>query len=112
MQLYSDLHTAERQVLSREQLYSFVWNEESNYNVDELIKAHIKAIRKKLTPSRKEYIKNVWGIDLTQIANSRSDSCCGYLLHFGIFSKLNLQISTAVHNLKDSYNPVIAVREI
>lgn len=50
------------QVLSREQLYRFVWNEDSNYNVDELIKAHIKAIRKKLTPSGKEYIKNVWGV--------------------------------------------------
>lgn len=50
------------QVLSREQLYSFVWNEDVHYNVDELIKAHIKALRKKLTPSGKEYIKNVWGV--------------------------------------------------
>lgn len=50
------------QVLSREQLYSLVWNENSGYNVDELIKAHIKALRKKLTPSGAEYIKNVWGI--------------------------------------------------
>lgn len=49
------------QVLSREQLYSYVWNEDA-HNVDELIKAHIKALRKKLTPAGKEYIKNVWGI--------------------------------------------------
>ena len=50
------------QVLSREQLYELVWNRDLQYNVDELIKAHIKALRKKLTPSGKEYIKNVWGI--------------------------------------------------
>lgn len=50
------------QVLSREQLYSLVWNEANGYNIDELVKAHIKAIRKKLTPSGAEYIKNVWGI--------------------------------------------------
>ncbi|MEQ3170105.1 response regulator transcription factor [Dysosmobacter welbionis] len=49
------------QVLSREQLYSYVWNEDA-HNVDELVKAHIKALRKKLTPAGKEYIKNVWGI--------------------------------------------------
>lgn len=50
------------QVLSREQLYSYVWNQDVQYNVDELVKAHIKALRKKLTPAGKEYIKNVWGI--------------------------------------------------
>ena len=49
------------QVLSREQLYSYVWNEDA-HNVDELVKAHIKALRKTLTPDGKEYIKNVWGI--------------------------------------------------
>lgn len=37
------------QVLSREQLYGYVWNQEVQYNVDELVKAHIKALRKKLT---------------------------------------------------------------
>lgn len=50
------------QVLSREQLYSAVWNEDSPYNVDESVKSHIKALRKKLTPAGKEYIKNEWGI--------------------------------------------------
>lgn len=50
------------QVLSREQLYGYVWNQEVQYNVDELVKAHIKTLRRKLTPKGKEYIKNVWGI--------------------------------------------------
>lgn len=50
------------QVLSRKQLYSFVWKEDISYNVDELIKAHIKTLRKKLSPSGKELIKNEWGI--------------------------------------------------
>ncbi len=49
------------QVLSREQLYSYVWMEDA-HNVDEVVKAHIKALRRKLTPAGKEYIKNVWGI--------------------------------------------------
>lgn len=50
------------QVLSREQLYSYVWNQDVQYNVDELVKAHIKALRRKLISAGKEYIKNVWGI--------------------------------------------------
>ena len=50
------------QVLSREQLYQMAWNENSAYNVDETVKAHIKSLRKKLTPAGAEYIKNVWGI--------------------------------------------------
>lgn len=50
------------QVLSREQLYSYIWNQDTHYNVDELVKAHIKALRKKLTSTGKEYIKNVWGV--------------------------------------------------
>lgn len=50
------------QVLSKEQLYSYVWNQNIQYNVDEMVKAHIKALRKKLTPAGKEYIKNIWGI--------------------------------------------------
>lgn len=50
------------QVLSREQLYSLVWSENNGYNVDELIKTHIKTLRRKLTPAGVEYIKNVWGI--------------------------------------------------
>lgn len=50
------------QVLSREQLYSLVWKESNGYNVDDLIKTHIKTLRKKLTPTGAEYIKNIWGI--------------------------------------------------
>lgn len=50
------------QVLSREQLYQMVWDENSAYNVDETVKSHIKTLRKKLTPAGAEYIKNVWGI--------------------------------------------------
>lgn len=50
------------QVLSREQLYSQVWNNENTYNIDETVKSHIKTLRKKLTPADQEYIKNVWGI--------------------------------------------------
>ncbi|MBS6221403.1 response regulator transcription factor [Enterocloster bolteae] len=50
------------QVLSREQLYNQVWNNEKSYNVDEAVKSHIKSLRKKLTVSDIDYIKNVWGI--------------------------------------------------
>lgn len=50
------------QVLSREQLYNLVWNESNGYNIDELVKTHIKTLRRKLTPAGAEYIKNVWGI--------------------------------------------------
>lgn len=50
------------QVLSREQLYGMVWNGERSYNIDEIVKGHIKALRKKLTPADRKYIKNVWGI--------------------------------------------------
>lgn len=50
------------QVLSREQLYNAVWKETTAYNVDEQVKAHIKALRRKLIPAGKEYIKNEWGV--------------------------------------------------
>lgn len=50
------------QVLSREQLYRAVWNEDSAYNVDESVKSHIKSLRKKLFPLGKEYIQNEWGV--------------------------------------------------
>lgn len=50
------------QVLSREQLYSAVWNENTAFNVDEQVKAHIKALRRKLAPSGKELIQNEWGV--------------------------------------------------
>lgn len=49
------------QVFSREQLYNYVW-EEAIYNVDDVVKAHIKGLRKKLSDVKTTYIKNVWGI--------------------------------------------------
>lgn len=49
------------QVLSREQIYDYVWNEDSAFNVDDVVKAHIKAIRKKLSTADTQYIQNVWG---------------------------------------------------
>lgn len=50
------------QVLSREQIYRAVWNEDSVYNIDEAVKAHIKSLRKKLLPLGKEYIRNERGV--------------------------------------------------
>lgn len=50
------------QVFSREQLYSRVWDDHSAFNVDEVVKTHIKTLRQKLSISRNEYIINVWGI--------------------------------------------------
>lgn len=49
-------------VLSRAQLYQMVWEENASFNIDELVKAHIKSLRKKLSFGGKEYIKNEWGI--------------------------------------------------
>lgn len=50
------------QVLSREQLYSQVWTEDTAFNVDDVVKAHIKTLRKKLALADIEYIQNVWGV--------------------------------------------------
>lgn len=50
------------QVLSREQIYSHVWKEDTAFNVDDVVKAHIKAIRKKLAAADTQYIQNVWGV--------------------------------------------------
>lgn len=49
-------------VFTREQLYDHIWDEHSAYNVDDVVKHHLKTLRKKLTSSNAEYIKNVWGI--------------------------------------------------
>ena len=49
-------------ILNREQLYAQVWDEATSYNVDELVKAHIKTLRKKLSDADIQYIKNVWGV--------------------------------------------------
>lgn len=50
------------QVFSREQIYSSVWHSDADYNVDETVKACIKALRKKLAPAKREYIENVRGV--------------------------------------------------
>ena len=50
------------QVFTRDQLYDRVWSENSSFNVDEIVKAHIKTLRSKLSASDKEYIQNVWGV--------------------------------------------------
>lgn len=59
------------QVLSKEQLYSLVWNDENAYDIDETVKSQIKTLRKKLTASNREYIKNVWGIGYRFIDDSK-----------------------------------------
>lgn len=50
------------QVFTSEQLYNSVWDEYAAFNVDDVVKTHIKAIRQKLSSAEKEYIKNVWGV--------------------------------------------------
>ena len=49
-------------VFSREQLYEQIWNDQAVYNIDDVVKHHIKTLRKKLTITNAEYIKNIWGI--------------------------------------------------
>lgn len=50
------------QVFTREQLYDSVWDEFAAYNVDDVVKTHIKTLRQKLSVAEREYIKNVWGV--------------------------------------------------
>ena len=50
------------QVLSREQIYDYVWDENAAFNVDDVVKAHIKAIRKKLSAADTQYIQTVRGV--------------------------------------------------
>ena len=49
-------------VYSRDQLYDYVWSDNSSFNVDDIVKAHIKTLRSKLSTSEIEYIHNVWGV--------------------------------------------------
>lgn len=49
-------------VFSREQLYDKVWDEYAAYNIDDVVKAHIKSLRQKLSECDLKYIKNVWGV--------------------------------------------------
>lgn len=50
------------QVLSRDQIYNYVWNEDMAFNVDDVVKAHIKSIRKKLSVADTQYIQTVRGV--------------------------------------------------
>lgn len=50
------------QILNKEQLYSYVWDSETSFNVDEVVKAHIKTLRKKLSVANVQYIETVWGV--------------------------------------------------
>ena len=49
-------------VFTREQLYDHVWDDQSAFNVDSVIKTHISSLRQKLSETNQEYIKNVWGV--------------------------------------------------
>lgn len=49
-------------VFSRDQLYDLIWDEQAAFNIDDVVKAHIKKLRRKLSDSDMEYIKNVWGV--------------------------------------------------
>ena len=49
-------------VLTREQIYGQIWETDTSFNVDDLVKTHIKTLRKKLTDADIQYIKNVWGV--------------------------------------------------
>lgn len=49
-------------VFTREQLYDAVWNEQSAFNVDSVVKNHISSLKQKLSQTNQEYIKNVWGV--------------------------------------------------
>ena len=59
------------QVLSREQLYSYVWDSDTSFNIDEVVKAHIKTLRKKLSVYSHKYIENVWGVGYRFITKGR-----------------------------------------
>ena len=49
-------------VFTREQLYDHVWDEQSAFNVDNVVKNHISSLKQKLSDANQEYIKNVWGV--------------------------------------------------
>ena len=68
------LATNPGKVYSYSQLYDHVWDEFAIGNVDDIVKFHIKSLRKKLTASNSEYIRNVWGIGY-RFANA-TELCC------------------------------------
>lgn len=52
----------QRQVLSREQLYLYVWGESFATGGDETVKSHIRTLRKKIETQGRTLIHNVWGV--------------------------------------------------
>lgn len=63
------LATNPGKVYSYTQLYDHVWDELAVGDVTQVVKYHIKSLRKKMTSSEAEYIKNVWGVGY-RFANS------------------------------------------
>lgn len=49
-------------VFTLNQLYNNVWDDQSAYNVDNVIRTHISSLKQKLSDTSCEYIKNVWGV--------------------------------------------------
>ena len=47
------------QVFSREQLYSHIWNTDTEFGVGEAVRFQIKSLRKKLTRTGSNYIQSV-----------------------------------------------------
>ena len=91
-------------VISREQLYEQVWSEDTAYDVDGLVKTHIKTLRKKLSESRTEYIKNVWGVGYRfskeQQDGEWSPSCLTTLIPHCIFPIITLLLSWNYPNVQ------------
>ena len=57
------------QVFSRTQLYNRIWQDNSEFNIDEVVRFHVQALRRKLSPSGKDFIQTVWGIGYRFIDN-------------------------------------------
>lgn len=51
-----------RQVLSREQLYQHIWQEDAEFGGEGTVKTHISTLRRKLATVGKNYIDNIWGV--------------------------------------------------
>lgn len=52
----------QRQVFSREQLYTNVWNDSYASGGDETVKSHIRTLRRKIETKGNTPIHNVWGV--------------------------------------------------
>ena len=68
------LATNPGKVYSYNQLYDHVWDELAVGDVTQVVKYHIKSLRKKMTSSEAEYIKNVWGVGY-RFANATELKC-------------------------------------